>query len=82
MDYKRIRLFVIKQVIKPVNYKLKLPEHIQIYLVFYISLLEPVLADAKMIVPELLTQEDNQEYKVEQVVDHKDTDNGCQYLIK
>ena len=31
----------------------------------------------KIIVPELLTKEDNQEYKIEQVVDYKDTNNSC-----
>jgi hypothetical protein len=74
--------FVIDQVLKPVNYKLQLPDYIQIYPVFYILLLEPVLANAKIIVPELLTKEDNQEYKVERVIDYKDTRDERQYLIK
>ena len=82
LDYKRLGLFVIKQAIKPVNYKLKLPEHMQIHPVFHISLLEPVPTNAKIIAPELLTQEDNQEYKVEQVIDYKDTNDGRQYLIR
>jgi hypothetical protein len=74
--------FVIDQVLKPVNYKLQLPDYIQIYPVFYISLLEPVLANTKIIVPELLTKEDNQEYKVERVIDHDNTNSKRQYLIK
>jgi hypothetical protein len=68
--------------LKPVNYKLQLPDYIQVYPVFYILLLEPVPANTKIIVPELLTKEDNQEYKVERVIDYKDANNKYQYLIK
>ena len=82
LDYKKLGLFVVEQVIRPVNYKLRLPEHIQIHPVFYILLLELALANIKIIASELLTQEDNQEYKVEQVIDYKNTDNSRQYLIK
>jgi hypothetical protein len=82
LDYKKLGPFVIEQALKPVNYKLQLPDYIQIYSVFYISLLEPVPANTKIIVPELLTKEDNQEYKVEKVIDYKDTKDGRQYLIK
>ena len=55
LDYKKLGLFVIKQVIRPINYKLKLSKYIQIYSVFYILLLEPVPANTKIIVSELLT---------------------------
>jgi hypothetical protein len=82
LDYKKLGPFVIEQVLKPVNYKLRLPDYIQIYPVFYISLLELVPANTKIVVPELLTKEDNQEYKVERVIDYKDTKNKRQYLIK
>jgi hypothetical protein len=82
LDYKKLGPFVIDQVLKPVNYKLQLPDYIQIYPVFYILLLEPVPANTKMIVPELLTKEDNQEYKVERVIDYNNTNNKHQYLIK
>ena len=82
LDHKKLGLFVIEQVIRPVNYKLKLLEHMQIHPVFHISLLEPALANTKMIALELLTKEDNQEYKVQKVIDYKDTDDSRQYLIK
>ena len=76
LDYKKLELFVIKQILKPVNYKLKLLDYIQIYPIFYILFLEPVLANTKTIIPELLTQEDNQEYKIKQVIDYRNTDNS------
>jgi hypothetical protein len=82
LDYKKLGPFVIDQVLKPVDYKLQLPDYIQIYPVFYISLLEPAPANTKIIVPELLTKEDNQEYKVERIIDHNDTKDERQYLIK
>ena len=40
LDYKKLRLFEIKNIIRIVNYKLKLLKIIRIYLVFYIALLE------------------------------------------
>jgi hypothetical protein len=82
LDYKKLGPFVIDQVLKPVNYKLRLPDYIQIYSVFHISLLEPAPANTKTIVPKLLTKEDNQEYKVERVIDYSNTNNERQYLIK
>jgi hypothetical protein len=42
LDHKKLGLFKIKRIIGPVNYKLVLPKTINIYPVFYISLLEPV----------------------------------------
>jgi hypothetical protein len=43
LDHKKLGLFKIKKIIGPINYKLVLPKTINIYLVFYISLLELVL---------------------------------------
>ena len=40
-DYIKVRLFFIKGVKGPQNFKLELPKDVKIYLVFYISLLEP-----------------------------------------
>jgi len=56
-----------------VNYKLKLPENIQIYSVFYVFLLEPapthaiVITEIKEILPE--NPEADQEYKVKKILD-------------
>ena len=44
LDYVKVRPFLVKQQKGPINYKLDLPRDTNIYLVFYILLLE--LADA------------------------------------
>jgi hypothetical protein len=82
LDYKKLGLFIIEQALKPVNYKLQLPDYIQIYPIFYILFLEPVPANTKIIIPELLTKKNNQEYKVEKVIDYNNTKDKYQYLIK
>jgi hypothetical protein len=46
LDYKKLGLFKIDKKIGSVNYKLKLPKTIEIYPVFHVSLLEPVLLGA------------------------------------
>jgi hypothetical protein len=43
LDHKKLGLFRIKKIAGLVNYELVLPRTINIYPVFYISLLEPVL---------------------------------------
>ena len=43
LDYKKLELFKINKKIGSINYKFKLPKTIEIYPVFYILLLEPVL---------------------------------------
>jgi hypothetical protein len=45
LDYKKIRPFKIKKKLLDINFKLLLPTKIQIYSVFYILLLELVLAN-------------------------------------
>ncbi len=46
LDHKKLGLFEIKTKLRPVIYKLKLPKTIEIYPVFYISLLEKALPGA------------------------------------
>jgi hypothetical protein len=57
LDHKKLGLFKIPKIIGLVNYKLVLPKTINIYLVFYISLLELVNL--------------NTEYKIKEILDHK-----------
>ena len=49
MDYKKLELFKINKKIGSINYKFKLLKIIEIYPVFYISLLELVLPDTFII---------------------------------
>jgi hypothetical protein len=68
LDHKKLGLFKIKRVIGPVNYKLVLPKTMNIYLVFYISFLELV--------------NPNTEYKIKEILDHKQVRNYIKYLVK
>ena len=47
LDHTKLGPFKISKKLRLVIYKLEIPEGIRIYLVFYISLLEPVLRNAK-----------------------------------
>jgi hypothetical protein len=48
LDYKKLGLFKIKEVILDTNYKLLLPLSMRIYLIFYILLLEKAPKNAKI----------------------------------
>jgi hypothetical protein len=72
LDHKKVGLFKIKRVIGPVNYKLVLPRTINIYPVFYISLLELVLLGILLApVTEIELVNPNIEYEIEEILDHK-----------
>jgi hypothetical protein len=54
-----------------------------IYLVFYISLLELVLLGVLLIIiTEIEPVNPNTEYKVEEILDHKQVRNYIKYLVK
>jgi hypothetical protein len=83
LDHKKLGLFKIKKVIGLVNYELVLPKTINIYLVFYISFLEPVLLRVLLaLVTEIELVNPNVEYKVEKILDHKQIRNYVKYLVK
>jgi hypothetical protein len=83
LDHKKLGLFKIKRVIGLVNYKLVLPKTINIYPVFHISLLEPVLLGVLLApVTEIELINLNAEYKVEEILDHKQVRNRVKYLVK
>jgi hypothetical protein len=72
LDHKKLGLFKIKRIIGPVNYKLVLPKTMNIYPVFYISLLELVLLG---VLPAPVTKIElvnpNTKYKIKKILDHK-----------
>jgi hypothetical protein len=83
LDHKKLGLFKIKRIIGPVNYKLVLPKTINIHLVFHISLLEPAPPGALLApVTEIELVNPNAEYKVEEILDHKQVRNYIKYLVK
>jgi hypothetical protein len=83
LDHKKLGLFKIKKVAGLVNYELVLPRTMNIHPVFHISLLELVLPGA---LPAPITKIEpvnpNAEYKVEEILDHKQVRNYIKYLVK
>jgi hypothetical protein len=83
LDHKKLGLFKIKRIIGPVNYKLVLPKTINIHSVFHISFLELVPLGALLVpVTEIELVNPNTEYKVEEILDHKQVKNYIKYLVK
>jgi hypothetical protein len=83
LDYKKLGLFKIKRVIGLVNYKLVLLKIINIYLVFYIFFLELVLLGVLPApVTEIELVNPNAEYKIKEILDHKQVRNYIKYLVK
>jgi hypothetical protein len=83
LDHKKLGLFKIKRIIRLVNYKLVLPKTINIYLVFHISLLELVLLGVLLVpITKIEPVNPNAEYKVEEILDHKQVRNYIKYLVK
>jgi hypothetical protein len=83
LDHKKLGLFKIKRIAGLVNYKLVLPRTINIYLVFYISLLELVLLGILLVlITEIELINPNTKYKVEEILDHKLVRNYIKYLVK
>jgi hypothetical protein len=72
LDHKKLKLFKVKRIIGLINYKLVLPRTINIYLVFYISLLEPALLGALLApVTRIEPINPNIKYKIEEILDYK-----------
>jgi hypothetical protein len=83
LDHKKLRLFKIKRVIRLINYELVLPKTINIYPVFYISLLELVLLGVLLVpVTKIEPVNPNTEYKIKEILDHKQVKNYIKYLVK
>jgi hypothetical protein len=83
LDHKKLGLFKIKKITGLINYKLVLPKTINIYPVFYISLLELVLLGALLApVTEIEPVNPNIEYKIEEILDYKQVRNRVKYLVK
>jgi hypothetical protein len=83
LDHKKLGLFKIKRITRLVNYELVLPKTINIHPVFHISLLELVLLGVLLApVTEIEPVNPNIEYKVEEILDHKQVRNYIKYLVK
>jgi hypothetical protein len=83
LDYKKLGLFKIKKVAGPVNYELVLPKTINIYPVFYISLLELILLGVLLApITEIELINPNTEYEIKEILDYKQVRNYIKYLVK
>ena len=78
-DSKKVGPFIINKIFRPVIYKLKLLPNIGIYLVFYQSLLEPIInKEAAQGGYQKFEQEKPQEFIIEKILGRQ----GQQYLVK
>ena len=72
LDFKKIGLFKIKKKISTLNYELDLLEIIRLRTkVFYISLLKPVLRNAKLETYVEVEDDEELEYEVETILDSR-----------
>jgi hypothetical protein len=72
LDHKKLGLFKIKKVTGLVNYELVLPKTMNIYLVFYILLLELVLLGVLLVpVTKIKLVNPNIKYKIKKILDYK-----------
>jgi hypothetical protein len=83
LDHKKLGLFKIKRITGLVNYKLVLPKTINIYPVFYISLLELILLGILLApITEIEPVNLNTKYKIGEILDYKQVRNYIKYLVK
>ena len=83
LDWKKFRAYEVLEQVLLVNYQLKLAKGMKIHLVFYISLLELVLADA-LLEKLKVVQDGTNIYNVETILDIRKISIGAgiEYIIK
>jgi transposase InsO family protein/murein DD-endopeptidase MepM/ murein hydrolase activator NlpD len=80
LDYKKIGPFRITEKLSEVNFRLSLPKTRR-HAVFHISLLEPAPANARL-ATQIELENDEREWEVEEIRNHRIYDNETEYLIK
>ena len=84
LDYKYYRSFKIEKPVRKQAYRLKLFEKIKIHNVFHVFLLEPYIKtnDSNVSAPPLIVVKEENEYKVEKILNNQIHQRKLQYLIK
>jgi len=88
LDDRRAGPFIVEEKISPVAYRLKLPVSWRVHPVFHISLLRPANVndnlhpadEVERPPPDIINQEE--EYEVEDIIDHRGSRHRRQYLVK
>ena len=82
LDHVKVGPFLISEQRGPVNYRLDLPKDAKVHPVFHVSLLEP--ADPRTPVQNAFHYqvEEETEWEVERIVQHRKTADGNEYLVK
>jgi hypothetical protein len=82
LDFKKLRLYKIVAKRSLVNYKLRLPKGLRLYLVFHVSLLELALLGIAVNNKEIQLDHKLDIYNVKKILDSRVSRRGIEYLIK
>src|SRR5436190_3559777 len=83
LDFKRLELFRIKKVVGKLDYKLELPRGLQLYLVFYTSLLEPTPSNTPIQAKtKLQLEQELVVYDIERILVERVRNKKKEYLVK
>ena len=83
LDFKKLGPFKILDKVSTVNYRLQLPKNSRLYLVFYVSLLEPAKGGTPIATDtELQPENELVEYEVEAILDKRLVGHRDEFLIK
>jgi len=78
LNYVKVESFLVKEAKEPINYKLDLPKDAKVFLVFYISLLEPIDPNTPIQETFHYKAQEESRYEVERILKQQ----GQNYLIK
>jgi hypothetical protein len=81
LNYTKIGPYRIKEKLEPVTFKLELLKRIRIYLVFYISLLEPALSNIRLGLVHIDKEIKEPLYKIKEIIRFKAISDKLYYLV-